>query len=93
MVPRNFFMPPSVLNYRPPYGSMMTFPTKTPSRSSTMMYNENIFNVGASEFPEFFTQMSLGSTGGVIEATLHAEDSARIHRKNPNGALSKIWYC
>ena len=76
-------MPPSVLNYRPQYGSMMPFPTQTPPHSSTMMHNENVVNVGASEFSEFSTQMSFGGTGGVNEATPHAEDSARTRRKSP----------
>ena len=48
-----------------------------------MMHNENVVNVGASEFPEFSTQMSLGGTGGVNEATPHAEDSTRTRRKSP----------
>lgn len=76
-------MPPSVLNYRPQYGSMMTFSTQTPPHSSTMMHNDNVQYVGASEFLEFSTQMSIGGTWGVNEATPHAEDSAHIRRKSP----------
>ena len=60
----------------------MPFPTQTPSHSPTMMDNENVLNVGACEFPEFSTQMTLGGTGGVSEATPHAEDSAHSPEKS-----------
>jgi hypothetical protein len=48
------------------------------------MRNENILNVELREFPEFSTQMTLGSMSGGHEATPNAKDSNHASRKNPN---------
>ena len=81
----NFFMPSSVPNFPPYYGSMMPYLTPRPPISSTSMGNQFVPNIGTTEFPEFFTQIGLGDTSGVNEGTQkeNEEDSTHAHRKSP----------
>ncbi|KAL0713852.1 hypothetical protein Bca4012_020830 [Brassica carinata] len=78
-------MPSSVPNYPPYYGSMMPNLSQRPSFSSTSMGNEIVPNIGATEFPEFSTQIGLGGISGVNEATQreNIEDSTHARRKSP----------
>ncbi|XP_048604105.1 glutathione S-transferase T3-like [Brassica napus] len=63
------FMSSSVPNYLPNYGSMMQYFSQTPPISSTPTGDENVPR--ATEFPEFSTQIALGSM------------SAQARRKSP----------
>ena len=53
-------MPSAVPNYHPYYGSPMSYSSQPPAYSSTPTDNEIAQNVGATEFPEFSTQVTLG---------------------------------
>ncbi|KAG7588842.1 hypothetical protein ISN44_As07g011660, partial [Arabidopsis suecica] len=75
-------MPSVVPNYRPYYGSMMSYPSQAPSYSSTPMNNEVVSNVGATEYSEFSTQMAFGGMNGVNEDTPNTEDSTPARRKS-----------
>ncbi|XP_058783410.1 uncharacterized protein LOC131658093 [Vicia villosa] len=80
----NFIMPSSNLNYRPYYGSMMSYSSQAPPYySSTPKENENVPNVRLDEFPEFSTQTALGGMSGGHEATPNTEDSTHVRRKSP----------
>ncbi|CAI8619665.1 unnamed protein product [Vicia faba] len=80
----NFIMSSSNPNYRPYYGSMMSYSSQAPPYySSTPMGNENVPNVGLDEFLDFSTQTALGGMSGGHGATPNAEDSTLIHRKSP----------
>jgi hypothetical protein len=78
-------MPSSNPNYRPHYGSTMPYSSQAPPYyPSTPMGNENVLNVVLHEFPEFSTQITLGSMRCGSEATPNANDSNSARRKNPN---------
>ncbi|KAL9667998.1 hypothetical protein QQ045_002369 [Rhodiola kirilowii] len=77
-------MPSSVPNYHPYYGSMMPYPCQTPPYNTYMpIRNENVSNIGATEFLGFSTQMGLGSMSGADEATPNVEDSTPDRKKSP----------
>ncbi|XP_048600146.1 glutathione S-transferase T3-like [Brassica napus] len=80
--PPSFFTPSAVPNYHPYYGSPMSYSSQPPTYSSTPTDKEIASNVGATEFPEFSTQMTLGGISGVNEATLGADSSASATRKS-----------
>ncbi|EFH62231.1 hypothetical protein ARALYDRAFT_899778 [Arabidopsis lyrata subsp. lyrata] len=67
-------MPSVVPNYRPYHGSMMFYPSQIPPYSSAPTGNETNSNVGATDFPEFSTQMALGGISSIHEAIPDAED-------------------
>ena len=73
--PSGFFMPSAVPNYHLYYGSPMSYSSQSPTYSSTPTDKEIASNVGATEFPEFSTQITLGGVSGVNEATLGADSS------------------
>ena len=79
----NFFMLSSVPNYPPNYGSMMQYFSQTPPLSSTPTGDENVPR--AIKFPEFSTQIALGSMTGVSEPIpdANADDSAQARRRSP----------
>ncbi|XP_056843829.1 uncharacterized protein LOC108820186 [Raphanus sativus] len=79
----NFFMPSAFPNYPPNYGSMMPHPSQTSSYSSNPYGNEVVPNVGATEFPEFSTQMALGGMSDLNEVTPNVEDSTFTRQKSP----------
>ncbi|CAE5980660.1 unnamed protein product [Arabidopsis arenosa] len=68
-------MPSAVPNYHPYHGSMMSYSSQAPSYSSAPMGNETNTSVGATEFPEFSTQMALGGMSNVHETIPNEEDS------------------
>ncbi|XP_058758125.1 uncharacterized protein LOC131631351 [Vicia villosa] len=71
-------------NYRPYYGSVMSYSSQAPPYySSTRMGNENVLIVGLDEFLEFSTQTTLGAMSGGQEATPNAEDLTPVCRKIP----------
>ncbi|CAI8616806.1 unnamed protein product [Vicia faba] len=71
----NFIIPSSNPNYRPYYGSMMSYSSqKPPYYSFTPMENENVSNVGLDEFPDFSIQTALGGMSDGHGATPNAED-------------------
>ncbi|CAI8591430.1 unnamed protein product [Vicia faba] len=77
-------MPSSNPNYRPYYGSMMSYSSQAPPYySSTPMGNENVPNIGLDEFPDFSTQTTLGGMSGGYGATPNAKDSTYVRRKSP----------
>ena len=75
-------MPSDVQNYHPYYGLPMSYSSQPPADSSTPTDNEIALDVGAIEFSEFSTQMTLGGISGVNEVTLGADTSAPATRKN-----------
>ena len=81
----NFFMPSSVQNYPPYYGSVMPNLSQRPPISSASMGNDVVPNIGTTEFPEFSTQIGLGVTSAVNEGTRkeNEEDSTHARRKSP----------
>ena len=81
--PPNFFMPSSILNYPPNYGSMMQYFSQTPPLSSTPTGDANVPR--ETEFPEFSTQISLGGMSGASELIPDAnpDESAQARRRNP----------
>ena len=60
----------------------MSYSSQPPTYSSTPTDKEIASNVGATEFLEFSTQMTLGGISGVNEATLGADTSTLATRKN-----------
>ncbi|RID65614.1 hypothetical protein BRARA_D00798 [Brassica rapa] len=60
----------------------MSYSSQPPTYSSTPKDKKIASNVGATEFPEFSTQMTLGGISGVNEATLGADSSASATRKS-----------
>jgi len=81
--PPNFFMPSAVPNYRPYHGSMMSYPSQAPPYFPTPTCNETDSNLGATDFPEFSTQMALGGISNIHEALRDAEDSTPARRRSP----------
>ncbi|XP_058733879.1 uncharacterized protein LOC131605551 [Vicia villosa] len=68
-------------NYRPYYGSIISYSSQTPPYySSTPTGNEIVPIVELDEFP---TQVTLGAMSGGQGATPNAEDSTPVRRKNP----------
>ncbi|XP_048619623.1 uncharacterized protein LOC106426491 [Brassica napus] len=80
--PPSFFMPSAVPNYHPYYGSPMSYSSQPPAYSSTPTDNEIAQNVGATEFPEFSTQVTLGGVSEANEATPRADTSTPATRKS-----------
>ncbi|XP_010496705.1 PREDICTED: glutathione S-transferase T3-like [Camelina sativa] len=78
-----FFMPSAVPNYHPYYGSGMSYQSQPPPYSATPAGNEIVSGSGATEFPEFSTQMALGDTSGVNEAIPSVDHSTSGPRKSP----------
>ncbi|KAL9858842.1 hypothetical protein AtNW77_Chr1g0040961 [Arabidopsis thaliana] len=72
-------MSSAITNHRPYHGSIMSQSSQAPSYSSTPMGNETNTNVGATEFPEFSTQMALGVMSGVHETIPNEEDLTCNH--------------
>ncbi|XP_058754928.1 uncharacterized protein LOC131628088 [Vicia villosa] len=71
-------------NYRPYFGSMMSYSSQAPPYySSTPMENENVPLVELDEFLEFSTQVTLGAMSSGQGATPNAEDSTPVRRKSP----------
>ncbi|KAL9681070.1 hypothetical protein QQ045_012851 [Rhodiola kirilowii] len=80
----NFTMPSSTPNCSPYYGSMMTYSSQAPHFcSSTPLGNVPVPNVGAVEFPDFSTQISVGGISDANEATPNMEDTTHARRKSP----------
>ncbi|KAL9670209.1 hypothetical protein QQ045_007760 [Rhodiola kirilowii] len=78
----NFNMPSSIPNFHPFYGSMMQYPSQGPSYNPYMpMGNETVPNVGATEFPEFSTQMAIGDMTSANEVTPNVEEDVPNARK------------
>uniref|UniRef100_A0A0D3A6V5 Myb-like domain-containing protein n=2 Tax=Brassica oleracea var. oleracea TaxID=109376 RepID=A0A0D3A6V5_BRAOL len=75
-------MPSAVPNYHPYYGSPMSYSSQPPAYSSTPTDNEIAQNVGATEFPEFSTQVTLGGVSEANEATPRADISTPATRKS-----------
>jgi len=70
----------------------MRHPSQTPSFNGYMpMENENFPSVGASEFPEFSTQITPGGMTVANEVTPNPEDSTPKSNKNQHGTLNKSW--
>jgi len=79
----NFNQPSSVPNFNPYNGSMTGYPSQTPMFNAYMsMGNENVPSVGAPEFLEFSTQITLGGITGANEVTPNPEDSTPNRKKN-----------
>ncbi|KAL9662813.1 hypothetical protein QQ045_027647 [Rhodiola kirilowii] len=75
-------MPSSIPNFHPFYGSMMQYPSQGPSYNPYMsMGNETVPNVGATEFPEFSTQMAIGDMTSANEVTPNVEEDVPNARK------------
>jgi len=65
----------------------MRQPSQTPSFNGYMsMGNENFSSVGAPEFPEFSSQITLGGMTGANEVTPNPEDSTPNRKKNQQPA-------
>ena len=79
----NFFMPSFVLNYPPNYGSMLQYFSQTPPLSSIPTGDKNVLR--ATEFPEFSTEIALGSMSGASEPIpdANADESAQALRRSP----------
>ena len=79
----NFFMPSSVPNYPPNYGSMMQYFSQTPPLSSTPTGDENVLR--AIEFPEFSIQIVFGGMSGASEPIPEAntDESVQARRRSP----------
>ncbi|KEH17577.1 hypothetical protein MTR_0007s0250 [Medicago truncatula] len=61
----------------------MTYPSQTPPFNAYMpMGNKNVPSIGAPEFPQFSTQITLGGMTGANEVTPNSEDSTPNRKKN-----------
>jgi len=98
----NFGFPPNfnhssfVPNFNPYYGSMMGYPYQTaPFNGYMSMVNEKFSSVGAPEFPEFSTQITLGGMTRANEVTRNPEESTPKSKKNqkPCNILDDFKHC
>ncbi|AES73746.1 hypothetical protein MTR_3g108270 [Medicago truncatula] len=81
----NFNQSSSVPNFHAYYGSMMRYSSQTPLFNDYMpMKNENFPSVGASQYPEFSTQITPGGMTIANEVTL--EDSTPKSKKSKEPA-------
>ncbi|KEH33887.1 hypothetical protein MTR_3g053400 [Medicago truncatula] len=75
--------PSSGPSFNPYYGSIMRYTSQTPPFNAYMsMGNENVPSVGAPEFPELSTQITLGGMTDANEVTSNPEDSTPNRKKN-----------
>ncbi|KEH33675.1 hypothetical protein MTR_1g471070 [Medicago truncatula] len=83
--PPNFNQSSSVPNFHPYYGSMMRYPSQTPPFNGSMpMENDNFHNVGATQYPEFSTQIT--PRGMAIADEVTPEDSTPKSKRSKEPA-------
>ncbi|KEH26923.1 hypothetical protein MTR_6g079450 [Medicago truncatula] len=81
----NFNQSSSVPNFHPYYGSMMKYSSQTPPFNGYMpMENENFPSVGATQYPEFSTQITSGGMAVANEVT--TEDSTPKSKRSKEPA-------
>ena len=75
-------MPSAIANYRPYYGSAMSYSSQPPAYSSTMTGNEIAPDVEATRYPEFSTLVTLCGISSFNEVIHGADNSTPAIQKS-----------
>jgi len=70
----------------------MSYPSQTPPYFPTPTGNETDSNLGATDFPEFSTQMALGGIRVFMKPFQMQRIQLLLVGEVPNGPLIKIWF-